>query len=154
MSISRKNILLIAACLLTVINIYSQYTHSAYKYYVENIEQLRNDFAQYRKSVNGDIIKGLFELTNICANTSSAISGSIDSLISSNTNMPMIVFDRFAISRGRPCAIIGDYAYYIGDIYGKWVITDINPSYVVINDNYYYYQPQHNRIAKHGNTNR
>ena len=145
MSINRKNLLLVCVCVLTVVNIYTQYTHRAYKYYVENITALREDFDLYRKSVNGDIIRGLFELTNICTSANNVISANnlYDNNISVNTNMPSILFDRFAIVKGKPAAIIDNFAYFVGDKFGCWSITDINPSYVSINDCYFYYNKNH-----------
>lgn len=67
-------LLVISLVVALVANIYTHYTHPAYRFYEENIKQLENDFIDYKKKVASEFIPALIEMqSNIVLYASSSI---------------------------------------------------------------------------------
>lgn len=94
-------------------NIYTHYTHPAYRFYEENIKQLENDFAEYKKKVATEFIPALYQMqSNIviyaAANAPQIAAALNDSKVTTNIS-EMVTYKELELERK---INIDDYSHF------------------------------------------
>lgn len=141
------NQILAAALLVAVaINSYQHYTHPAYKYYVDNINKLRDDFRLFKLQVANDFVPAVSNgfLSAAHASISNQISiltrqqpKTSHSLPSDKPKLPNFRFHHYFELDGRPYVMLGDWWYTVGDCLLGLPIEGISPDVVLIGGLYY-----------------
>lgn len=141
---SGNHLFLIFVIIAISYNTYIHSTHSAYKYYKDNIRRLEEDLKAYRALINKDILFRLSTLTNFLPSVNrpyqyTQVSSDIklDPIEVAPSNYPSFKFDAYFESGSKQYARSGFKYYTSGDEINGLPIRSISPQFVQIADRFY-----------------
>lgn len=148
-----NQILAVAVIVAVSLNTYQHYSHPAYRYYVDNIHKLREDFKAFKLQVANDFVpavsNGFLRAANVNISNQVAIiarkfsSTSRDSKsygssgYSEKPILPNFHFHDYMEISGVPYVHLGTKWYTVGDELLGQVIDGITPDVVLIGGRYY-----------------